>query len=352
MKPKISVCIPAYNRARFLPPLLESILSQEYENFEVVVCEDCSPEREAIRSEVRRLDRARPGIIRYYENERNLGYDGNLRNLFDKSSGDYCLIMGNDDLMCRGALGIVASAIGRYDNVGVLIRSYAWFDRSPLELSQTVRYFPDERFFPAGPETVIAFYRRVGAISGIVIHRAEALKYRTDQFDGTLFYQMHLAANILIDMNGVYLPETLVLCRSSEAPDFGNSVAERGKFTPGSYSPSARVYMTKSVLHIAESVERSRKVAIYRRILSDIGNYSYPILAHHAHQPAGIFCRYYIQLAGLGLWSSPLFHFYFLVLLVLGKERANKMIASMRRRLRYTPAMGGLYTGQTSHKQE
>jgi hypothetical protein len=83
-----------------------------------------------------------------------------------------------------------------------------------------------------------------------------------------------------------------------------------------------------------------------------IGNYSYPILAYHAHQPAGIFWRYYLDLARLGLWSNPLFHFYFLVLSVLGKERANRMMAWMRRRLKYTPAICGLYRGQTSRPND
>ena len=47
--PKISIAIPAYNRAALLPPLLDSIFAQNFDNFEVVIAEDDSPEREAIR---------------------------------------------------------------------------------------------------------------------------------------------------------------------------------------------------------------------------------------------------------------------------------------------------------------
>ena len=36
---KISVCIPAYNRSAVLPALLESILTQDFDGFEVVINE-------------------------------------------------------------------------------------------------------------------------------------------------------------------------------------------------------------------------------------------------------------------------------------------------------------------------
>lgn len=41
--PLLSVCIPAYNRA-VLDELLRSVLSQDFGDFEIVVCEDPSPE--------------------------------------------------------------------------------------------------------------------------------------------------------------------------------------------------------------------------------------------------------------------------------------------------------------------
>lgn len=345
MNPLISVCIPAYNRARHLPALLDSILSQTFRNYEIVVCEDKSPERDEIRRIVGDYERLRPGVIKYFENEANLGYDANLRNLFAKATGEYCFIMGNDDLMSPGALDVCAKALTCYPNIGVLIRSYAWFTRDSSKLDQVVRYFDGERFFGAGPETVVTFYRRVGAVSGIVIRRDAANKLGTEKYDGTVYYQMYLVANILLDFNGVYVPDVTVLCRNSEPPDFGNSVSEKTEFTPGSFSPSSRIHMIKSVFYIAKSVEVDRKVPIYSAIVSDFGNYSYPILAYHADQPINVFYRYYIDLAKLGLWANPLFHFYFLGLLFLGKDRANNFMAYLRGKFRYTPVIGRISRG-------
>ena len=49
---RLSVCIPAYNRADRLPELLDSIVTQDYPHYDVVICEGASPERERIRAVV------------------------------------------------------------------------------------------------------------------------------------------------------------------------------------------------------------------------------------------------------------------------------------------------------------
>ena len=40
--PKVSVCIPTYNRARFLVSVVQSVLHQTSTDFESIVCDDRS----------------------------------------------------------------------------------------------------------------------------------------------------------------------------------------------------------------------------------------------------------------------------------------------------------------------
>jgi abequosyltransferase len=250
VNPLISVCIPSYNRASVLPALLDSIVAQGCPHFEIVICEDRSPEREKIHEIVIRYQAGYPGLIRYFENETNLGYDGNLRRLIECASGRYCLFMGNDDLMCPGALSAVASAVERYPNVGVFLRSYATFDDSPEKIVQEFRYFPQEIFFPAGEGTIATVFRRSVVISGMAVHRERALQYATSRFDGSLLYQLYLVARILTGMNAVYLPTILVLYRNGGIPDFGNSAAEQGKFVPKEHTPESSLHFMQRMLDI------------------------------------------------------------------------------------------------------
>jgi abequosyltransferase len=73
--PKLSICIPAYNRAQYLPPLLDSIFSQGYPNLEIVISEDNSPERLQIAQVVQAYEEQGYRSIRYFENEKTQGFD-------------------------------------------------------------------------------------------------------------------------------------------------------------------------------------------------------------------------------------------------------------------------------------
>jgi abequosyltransferase len=341
----LSVCIPAYNRAAVLPVLLDSILEQQFADYEVLICEDCSPQRDEIRAVVRNYDRRHPGRIRYLENESNLGYDGNLRRLIERAKGDFCLFMGNDDLMCPDALRTVGDALARHPDVGVVIRSYQSFQGDPGNIVQTFRYFPDERFFPAGPESIVTVYRRAVVIPGMVVRREAAQRFATAEFDGTLLYQLYLVANILVDMNAVFLPQILVLYRNGGVPDFGNSAAEQGKFVPQDQTVESSLEFMRGMLDIARAVERRRSVPIYRRIVADIANYSYPVLAIQRHKPLPAFVRYWYALSKLGFARHLMFHLYFGALLLLGTERSDALIDWIKRRLGYTPALGSIFRG-------
>lgn len=338
--PIISVCIPAYNRSEVLPALLDSILEQDFDDYEIVICEDKSPLRQDIAKVVSNYLNKFPGRIAYFENEKNLGYDANLRNLFEKATGQYCMFMGNDDLMCAGALSTVAGALGRHPDVGVILRSYASFDGTPDNIAQVFRYFDKEKKFPAGAETIATFYRRSVVIPGMVIHREAALELTTERFDGTLLYQLYLVANILVTKNAVFLPEILVLYRNGGVPDFGNSEKEKGKFIPTEQTPASSVYFVQGMLDIVAHTEKARNVSIYYSILSDIGNYSYPILAIQARRPLRVFVKYGYDLAKLGLWRYPLFHLYFWALLLVGPTQLDKLIIYIKSRMGHTPRFG------------
>lgn len=346
MSCKISVCIPAYNRPDLLPPLLDSILSQSYSNFEIVICEDSSPERQKISEVVAAYAKSHPGVIAYHENAQNLGYDGNLRNLIAKAGGDYCLFMGNDDLMAADALVVVASAVMRHKNIGVILRTYASFDGSPDNINQLFRYFKDEIFFPAGADTIITFYRRSVVISGMVIHRQEALKLSTERFDGTLLYQLYLVANILTKMNGVFTPEVLALYRNGGTPDFGNSKKEQGRFTPGAQTPESSLRFMRGMLEIASWTELFNKINIYKPILMDIGNYSYPILSIQSKRTRSVFLKYMYGLAAMGFWKNKMFYLYSVSLFMLGSDRVDWMIRYVKRRIGRTPVIGRVYRGE------
>lgn len=339
-RPLLSVCIPAYNRAGFLAPLLESILSQDFDNFEVLICEDGSPERMAIQGIVLQHQRAYPGRIRYEENATNLGYDGNIRRLIEAARGHYCFFVGNDDLLCAGALTSMAESIQRQPDCGVVVRTYASFIGEPEKLKQVFRYFPQEYVLSAGAEAVFTAYRRSVVISGLVIHRDAALEVQTQRFDGTLLYQLYLVGMILAKRSVVFNPHLVALRREGTPPDFGNSVSEREKFIPHDQTPQSSIHFMQGMLEIAKHIGSTTNLDVFPAIRADIGNYSYPVLAIQATRPLRVFACYGFALAKLGLWRAPLFYLYFITLLFIGPGLADYIISRIKSHLGYTPRFG------------
>lgn len=159
----ISICIPAYNRADFLEPLLNSIYDQPYskvnDDFEVVICEDVSPQREKIIFEYNNfIESKHIKNLRLVLNEENLGYDKNLRNCISQAQGKFCMIMGNDDLLNAGALDIVVATLKANPDIVVATRAYGWFKNDPTRLCDTVRHISDSKLFEPGLDAIRFFF--------------------------------------------------------------------------------------------------------------------------------------------------------------------------------------------------
>lgn len=337
-KPNISVCIPAYNRSGVLGDLLRSILKQDYDDYEIVVCEDFSRERSEIRNIVSKFMEENPRI-KYFENAENLGFDNNIKELLRRSTGEYCVYMGNDDLMAEGALQTISSCLARNPDAGVFLRTYASFNDTPDNIDQVFRYAPKEFYLKPGAEAISFFFRRSVVIPGVTIHRELALSFETNEFDGSLLYQLYLVGMILNEKGGVYSPKVVTLYRNDGIPEFGNAASEKGKFVPTERTPESSLHFIASMLKIAKFVAKGNK-EVFDSIFKDMSNYSYPFLSVQSDKNKLTYINYSYRLAKLGFYKSLYFWVYFLSILVLGTSICDKIIAFIKTSLGSTPKLG------------
>lgn len=92
--PKVSLCIPTYNRANFLVYAVESVLHQTYTDFELIICDDGSTDNTA--SVVSQWNDPR---IRYIKHPANIGRSKNMRSGFEGSNGTYFIKFDDDDAL-------------------------------------------------------------------------------------------------------------------------------------------------------------------------------------------------------------------------------------------------------------
>lgn len=93
--PLVSIGIPTYNRASTLKKTLDSLVCQTYDNIEIIVSDNCSPNDET--EKVVRSFSDRDNRVKYYKQEENLGLYYNFKFVFDVSKGDYFTWTADDD---------------------------------------------------------------------------------------------------------------------------------------------------------------------------------------------------------------------------------------------------------------
>lgn len=98
MEPKLSICIPTYNRPSQLENLLRSIeIAKENHSFPFEVCiSDSSPDD---RSQIIANSYANSFKIKFTKNRKAFGYAGNFRNCVNLATGEFVWLVGDDDLL-------------------------------------------------------------------------------------------------------------------------------------------------------------------------------------------------------------------------------------------------------------
>ena len=127
---KLSITIPVYNFAEFLPETLDSILSQEgADGVEVLVVDgassDSTPEL------MTRICAKHPNV-RYYRLPAKGGIDQDMAKSVELARGEYCWLFSGDDIMGPNALRAVLSEIETGYDLYILKHMECFKDMRPL----------------------------------------------------------------------------------------------------------------------------------------------------------------------------------------------------------------------------
>lgn len=334
----LSVCVPSYNRVQQIVDLLRSIDCDPM-RMEVVICEDGSPQRNEIGIAVANFAGDSKYSISYFENERNFGFDGNLRRLIEHAKGKFVMFMGDDDLFVPGALERFIDFLVKHEHLKYILRSY--ITNHSDGRTEYFRYLPMETILPHGVATVAWLFKRSVTICGFTISRDEALRFSTSELDGTLLYQVYLMAQVCLYHDSIYCDFPIVNAVQSfreDKPMFGASDAEKSRYTPGTVSQDNSINFTKAYFEVTGYLDRQHGINLTHLVRTDLSKYSYPFLSIQRKRGIGAFLRYAKRLeleAGFG--CTPYFYVYKWGLIFLGEKVCDRLIMRIKNFLGYTP---------------
>lgn len=113
--PKVSFVSPVYNRAEFIVDSVQSMLNQDFDDFEVVIIDDCSPD-----DTWEKLNSIKDDRLILLRNEENMGCTASVHKAVLASSGEYIAFVDGADICKPNRLKEQAKFLDENPNVGVV----------------------------------------------------------------------------------------------------------------------------------------------------------------------------------------------------------------------------------------
>ena len=109
-KCEVSVGMPVWGVEKFIKRCLLSILDQDFEDMEVLVIDDCGPDKSIEIAESIASTHPKGNKIRIIRQPQNMGCWAARNRVLDEAQGKYILLVDSDDYMEDGAIPSSTSA--------------------------------------------------------------------------------------------------------------------------------------------------------------------------------------------------------------------------------------------------
>lgn len=213
MEPLVSIIIPSYNYARYLPSTLDSVLNQDFQNYEIVLVDDGSSDESPLISEKYAKKDSR---IRYKRRDVNKGVFATTAEAIDLARGTYIHLFSADDLYLPGCLSKFVEQFTQNPHAGLICSNMSYFQdgSAEMDVKPLLKSAHKPRFY-SPPELTSLFLETEFWIPGFacMARKDLILKYEghtpalENISDWFLFHRIALFEGAL------YIPENLLAMR-------------------------------------------------------------------------------------------------------------------------------------------
>lgn len=224
-RPVLSICIPTYNREQCLGDCLDSIVTQfenpeVYRQVEIVISDNASTDD--TETLVQTFQKSYNNI-RYIKNDSNLGFDRNVLQVVEKSTGTYCLTLGDDDALFSDSLTYLLTKIEKVKSPYYMLnpRAYDSKLREPAGSYPNFRIQEDQSFDSLSDfvETIDAYSDVVGyfcSMSTQLFLRSAWMDFKQkNEYVGTNIIHMHILLSVFKDTQFVLLAKPTIITRNN-----------------------------------------------------------------------------------------------------------------------------------------
>jgi len=137
-EPLVSICIPTYNGESFLKECLDSCVSQTFDDYEIIICDDGSQDATIKITEQYAKSNNK---IRFFKNEKNLGLVANWNKCIEYAKGKWIKFVFQDDYITQNCLQKFVDSIEPSVHLLVSARNFILPENPPANF---VNYYTNE----------------------------------------------------------------------------------------------------------------------------------------------------------------------------------------------------------------
>lgn len=202
----VTIIMPAYNCEKYIKQAIDSVLSQTYKNFELLIADDASTDNTK-----KIIDEYNDPRIKRYHHEENIGYLKATNKLLNYVNGDFICFQDADDYCEPNKIELQLKAM-QENNIDACGTSFTRVDSNNKIISVSSIPFTNEALRKEKPP-VAPFCTSSIMLTRQLLNQIGGYHEYFDRCGGE---DVYWAYNIIDNYNYINLPEKLYYYRSTE----------------------------------------------------------------------------------------------------------------------------------------
>ena len=330
MSPVLTIGITSYKRINELERAIKSIQTKYIDDIEILVSEDKSPLSVEIGKKVENIAKESPYSIVFYTNNINLGYDMNLGEIIKKSHGDYIFFLSDDDAIAENSLDEIIEYLKENPSCGVAYSSFIHVQNGKKD-----RVRGKNHIIPNGAENAAKIVYDAILFSGLIFKREYVRAYDASRFKNHNYFQVYLFLQMIYHYGGFYFEKASVLCIGDGENAYGISESSGGDASLANRkSVKSNLAFNRTLIKVIQMFDKDEGTEIMKSFAKQYSLHSYSGLSIARNEGIQYYNEYWELLNKLDIKLYPITKVYYVILLVLGKDKADKLLSGIRKRIK------------------
>lgn len=244
--PLISICVPTYNRAKYLNRCIRSIIGYQGSDIEIIIQDNASTDdtEEVVSS-------YNDGRLKYYKNAENVGIEQNFIRIISRASGQYVYVLTDDDMLLPDAIDILKEYINKHSPDAFKSDLIIYLEKT--KACNMYSYFKEDKY-PGNLsiKDIANIFMSAHIFTGLCFKK-DRLDYNFLKQYGNNWYPSMLVIGLMNRNVGYIAQPTAIHVWENE--------------TSWGIEPSNRIELNQGIINIIKSLENKLDKNIYKEVV-------------------------------------------------------------------------------------